>query len=91
MPRQAALDRAAAHFESGIFLAELAALVAVPTESQEPSAAPHRRPRRRELRPRGRPAEPGHHSGNWGGLLANPAILLAHAIATIVSDKGVED
>src|SRR2546426_1458833 len=31
----------------------------------------------------------GHHSGNWGGLLANPAIILAHAIATIVSKDGV--
>ncbi len=31
----------------------------------------------------------GHHSGNWGGLLANPAILLAHAIATIISATGV--
>ena len=30
----------------------------------------------------------GHHSGNWGGLLANPAIILAHAIATIVSPHG---
>ena len=30
----------------------------------------------------------GHHSGNWGGLLANPAIILAHAIATIVSKTG---
>jgi acetylornithine deacetylase/succinyl-diaminopimelate desuccinylase-like protein len=30
----------------------------------------------------------GHHSGNWGGLLANPAILLAHAVATIVSSSG---
>jgi acetylornithine deacetylase/succinyl-diaminopimelate desuccinylase-like protein len=30
----------------------------------------------------------GHHSGNWGGLLANPPILLAHAIATIVSRDG---
>jgi acetylornithine deacetylase/succinyl-diaminopimelate desuccinylase-like protein len=29
-----------------------------------------------------------HHSGNWGGLLANPAVLLAHAIATIVSNDG---
>ena len=29
-----------------------------------------------------------HHSGNWGGLLANPAIILAHAIATIVSKSG---
>ncbi len=30
----------------------------------------------------------GQHSGNWGGLLANPAILLAHAIATIVTRTG---
>jgi acetylornithine deacetylase/succinyl-diaminopimelate desuccinylase-like protein len=30
----------------------------------------------------------GHHSGNWGGLLANPGILLAHAIASIVSSTG---
>jgi acetylornithine deacetylase/succinyl-diaminopimelate desuccinylase-like protein len=30
----------------------------------------------------------GHHSGNWGGLLANPAVMLAHAIATIVSPSG---
>ena len=29
--------------------------------------------------------EAGQHSGNWGGLLANPAIRLAHAIATIVT------
>jgi hypothetical protein len=27
--------------------------------------------------------EGGHHSGNWGGLLANPGILLAQALATI--------
>jgi acetylornithine deacetylase/succinyl-diaminopimelate desuccinylase-like protein len=32
--------------------------------------------------------EGAHHSGNWGGVLANPAIVLAHAIATIASDKG---
>jgi acetylornithine deacetylase/succinyl-diaminopimelate desuccinylase-like protein len=32
--------------------------------------------------------ESGHHSGNWGGLLANPAVLLAHAIAAIVSRNG---
>ncbi|CEJ10635.1 Succinyl-diaminopimelate desuccinylase [bacterium YEK0313] len=32
--------------------------------------------------------EGGHHSGNWGGLLSNPAIRLAHAIATIVGPKG---
>ncbi len=30
----------------------------------------------------------GHHSGNWGGLLSNPAIQLAHAIATIVGPAG---
>ena len=32
--------------------------------------------------------EGGHHSGNWGGLLANPGIILAHALASIVSEKG---
>ena len=32
--------------------------------------------------------ESAHHSGNWGGLLANPAIILAHAIATLVSKTG---
>jgi acetylornithine deacetylase/succinyl-diaminopimelate desuccinylase-like protein len=26
----------------------------------------------------------GHHSGNWGGLLANPGTILAHAIASLV-------
>ena len=26
----------------------------------------------------------GHHSGNWGGLLANPGTILAHAIASMV-------
>ena len=30
----------------------------------------------------------GHHSGNWGGLLANPGIILAHAIAAITSSTG---
>lgn len=30
----------------------------------------------------------GHHSGNWGGALADPAAILAHAIATIVSPTG---
>ena len=30
----------------------------------------------------------GHHSGNWGGLLANPGIILANAIAAIVSASG---
>jgi acetylornithine deacetylase/succinyl-diaminopimelate desuccinylase-like protein len=32
--------------------------------------------------------EGGHHSGNWGGLLANPGILLAHAIASITDRRG---
>jgi len=30
----------------------------------------------------------GHHSGNWGGLIADPAIILAHALASIVSNTG---
>jgi acetylornithine deacetylase/succinyl-diaminopimelate desuccinylase-like protein len=30
----------------------------------------------------------GHHSGNWGGLLANPGIILAHALATITDAHG---
>jgi acetylornithine deacetylase/succinyl-diaminopimelate desuccinylase-like protein len=30
----------------------------------------------------------GHHSGNWGGALIDPATVLAHAIATIVSPRG---
>jgi acetylornithine deacetylase/succinyl-diaminopimelate desuccinylase-like protein len=32
--------------------------------------------------------EGGHHSGNWGGLLANPGIILAHAIAAIADARG---
>jgi acetylornithine deacetylase/succinyl-diaminopimelate desuccinylase-like protein len=32
--------------------------------------------------------EGGHHSGNWGGLLSNPAIQLAHALATITTASG---
>lgn len=32
--------------------------------------------------------EGGHHSGNWGGLLANPAIVLAHAIASLTTATG---
>jgi acetylornithine deacetylase/succinyl-diaminopimelate desuccinylase-like protein len=32
--------------------------------------------------------EGGHHSGNWGGVLANPATILANAIATLVDGKG---
>ncbi len=30
----------------------------------------------------------GHHSGNWGGLLANPGIVLMHALNTIVDANG---
>ena len=30
----------------------------------------------------------GHHSGNWGGLLANPGVILAHALASIVDRNG---
>jgi acetylornithine deacetylase/succinyl-diaminopimelate desuccinylase-like protein len=32
--------------------------------------------------------EGGHHSGNWGGLLANPGIVLAHAVASITDATG---
>jgi len=32
--------------------------------------------------------EGGHHSGNWGGLLANPGIILANALASMVSATG---
>jgi acetylornithine deacetylase/succinyl-diaminopimelate desuccinylase-like protein len=32
--------------------------------------------------------EGGHHSGNWGGLLANPAVVLCHAITSIIDAKG---
>lgn len=32
--------------------------------------------------------EGAHHSGNWGGLLADPAIILAHALATITDARG---
>ena len=30
----------------------------------------------------------GHHSGNWGGLISNPGIQLAHAIAALVTPTG---
>jgi len=32
--------------------------------------------------------EGGHHSGNWGGVLANPATILANAIACLVDHHG---
>lgn len=30
----------------------------------------------------------GHHSGNWGGLISNPGIILANALASIVDARG---
>ena len=30
----------------------------------------------------------GHHSGNWGGLLADPGLILAHALASITGLNG---
>jgi len=30
----------------------------------------------------------GYHSGNWGGVLANPAIVLSHAVASLVDARG---
>jgi acetylornithine deacetylase/succinyl-diaminopimelate desuccinylase-like protein len=32
--------------------------------------------------------EGSHHSGNWGGALPNPAVILAHALATITDARG---
>src|SRR6185312_3310837 len=32
--------------------------------------------------------EGAHHSGNWGGLLANPGTILANAIASLVDGRG---
>ena len=32
--------------------------------------------------------EGGHHSGNWGGLLRNPATVLANAIASLITSNG---
>ena len=34
------------------------------------------------------PGKGAHHSGNWGGLIANPGIILAHAIASITDARG---
>src|SRR5271155_3154666 len=31
--------------------------------------------------------EGAHHSGNWGGIIANPAIILAQALATITDAR----
>ena len=30
----------------------------------------------------------GHHSGNWGGLLANPGVIMANALAALVDARG---
>lgn len=30
----------------------------------------------------------GHHSGNWGGLLVNPGVRLAHALSVLVGSNG---
>ncbi len=30
----------------------------------------------------------GHHSGNWGGLLANPGVVIANALATMIDQHG---
>ncbi len=32
--------------------------------------------------------EGAHHSGNWGGLLADPAMILAHALGSITDARG---
>lgn len=32
--------------------------------------------------------EGAHHSGNWGGLLADPAMILAHALSSITDKRG---
>ncbi|MGM0584341.1 MAG: M20 family metallopeptidase [Pseudomonadota bacterium] len=32
--------------------------------------------------------EGAHHSGNWGGLLADPAMILSHALACICDRRG---
>ncbi|WP_456268640.1 M20 family metallopeptidase [Kushneria sp. AK178] len=29
------------------------------------------------------------HSGNWGGVITNPAWVMAHALSTLVSERGV--
>ncbi|MET3496053.1 M20 family metallopeptidase [Variovorax boronicumulans] len=38
------------------------------------------------LRLRARPR--GYHSGNWGGVLANPGTVLSHAVASLVDARG---
>jgi acetylornithine deacetylase/succinyl-diaminopimelate desuccinylase-like protein len=35
-----------------------------------------------------RARDKSYHSGNWGGVLANPASVLAHALATLIDRRG---
>lgn len=35
------------------------------------------------------PDNGAHHAGNWGGVLLNPGLVLAHAVASLVSQNGV--
>lgn len=37
---------------------------------------------------RHRARDRAHHSGNWGGVLVNPATVLAHALACLVDRRG---
>jgi acetylornithine deacetylase/succinyl-diaminopimelate desuccinylase-like protein len=30
----------------------------------------------------------GHHSGNWGGMLSNPGVIMANALSTMISARG---
>jgi hypothetical protein len=32
--------------------------------------------------------ERAYHSGNWGGVLTNPGIRMAHAVATLTDASG---
>lgn len=32
--------------------------------------------------------EGGHHLGNWGGLLANPGVIMANALASMIDQRG---
>ena len=45
--------------------------------------------RRIQFRTERRLREGAHHSGNWGGLIANPGTILANAIASLVDARGV--
>ncbi len=35
------------------------------------------------------PDNGAHHAGNWGGVLLNPGLVLAHAVASLVNASGV--